>query len=163
MGYTAAESHVHADELGDTFSDDMVERINERLGFPYRCPHWAGRSRRTSSRPRTRSSSSLAELPLVEPSAEDRTTRRARRRPTPLVLRERLHSRREGAAPCDRGARHPRGGRRRLRRHDRGEPGAGALRATRRVTKRCQGKTPSVLSGAHALILSWTEKGDRWG
>ena len=39
MGYTAAESHVHADELGDTFSDDMVERINERLGYPDRCPH----------------------------------------------------------------------------------------------------------------------------
>jgi len=39
MGYTAAESHVHADELGDTFSDDMVERINERLGRPERCPH----------------------------------------------------------------------------------------------------------------------------
>src|SRR3954468_1116304 len=27
MGYTAAEAHVHADELGDTFSDDMVDRI----------------------------------------------------------------------------------------------------------------------------------------
>jgi DtxR family transcriptional regulator, Mn-dependent transcriptional regulator len=39
MGYTAAESHVHADELGDTFSEDMVERINERLGRPERCPH----------------------------------------------------------------------------------------------------------------------------
>ena len=39
MGYTAAESHVHADELGDTFSDDMVERIDERLGHPDRCPH----------------------------------------------------------------------------------------------------------------------------
>src|SRR6478752_9475462 len=39
MGYTAAESHVHADELGDTFSDDMVERMNERLGQPDRCPH----------------------------------------------------------------------------------------------------------------------------
>jgi len=39
MGYTAAESHVHADELGDTFTDDMVERINERLGQPDRCPH----------------------------------------------------------------------------------------------------------------------------
>src|SRR6476646_7677102 len=39
MGYTAAESHVHADELGDTFTDDMVERINERLGHPERCPH----------------------------------------------------------------------------------------------------------------------------
>jgi DtxR family Mn-dependent transcriptional regulator len=39
MGYTAAESHVHADELGDTFSDDMVERIAARLGNPERCPH----------------------------------------------------------------------------------------------------------------------------
>jgi DtxR family Mn-dependent transcriptional regulator len=39
MGYTAAESHVHADELGDTFTDDMVERIAERLGNPQRCPH----------------------------------------------------------------------------------------------------------------------------
>jgi DtxR family Mn-dependent transcriptional regulator len=39
MGYTAAESHVHADELGDTFSEDMVERMDERLGRPERCPH----------------------------------------------------------------------------------------------------------------------------
>ena len=39
LGYTAAEAHVHADELGDTFSDEMVERIAERLGNPDRCPH----------------------------------------------------------------------------------------------------------------------------
>jgi DtxR family transcriptional regulator, Mn-dependent transcriptional regulator len=39
MGYTAAESHVHADELGDTFTEDMIERIAERLGNPDRCPH----------------------------------------------------------------------------------------------------------------------------
>jgi DtxR family Mn-dependent transcriptional regulator len=39
MGYTAAEAHVHADELGDTFSDDMVERMFERLERPQRCPH----------------------------------------------------------------------------------------------------------------------------
>jgi DtxR family Mn-dependent transcriptional regulator len=39
MGYTAAESHVHADELGDTFTDDMIERMNERLDHPDRCPH----------------------------------------------------------------------------------------------------------------------------
>jgi DtxR family transcriptional regulator, Mn-dependent transcriptional regulator len=39
MGYTAAEAHVHADELGDTFSDDMVERIEAKLGNPERCPH----------------------------------------------------------------------------------------------------------------------------
>jgi Mn-dependent DtxR family transcriptional regulator len=39
MGYTAAEAHVQADELGDTFTDDMVDRIAERLGDPERCPH----------------------------------------------------------------------------------------------------------------------------
>ncbi len=39
MGYTAAEAHVHADELGDTFSEEMVDRIAERLGGPERCPH----------------------------------------------------------------------------------------------------------------------------
>src|SRR5215468_7903552 len=39
MGYTPAESHVHADELGDTFTDDMIERIDLRLGHPDRCPH----------------------------------------------------------------------------------------------------------------------------
>jgi DtxR family Mn-dependent transcriptional regulator len=39
LGYTAAEAHVHADELGDTFSDDMVDRIAKRLGNPDRCPH----------------------------------------------------------------------------------------------------------------------------
>src|SRR5438874_5987905 len=39
LGYTAAEAHVHADELGDTFSDDMVARIEEKLGHPDRCPH----------------------------------------------------------------------------------------------------------------------------
>src|SRR5512140_255103 len=39
MGYTAAEAHVHADELGDTFTDDMIERIDDRLGHPERCPH----------------------------------------------------------------------------------------------------------------------------
>src|SRR6478672_11817196 len=39
MGYTAAEAHVHADELGGTFTDDMVERIEVKLGHPERCPH----------------------------------------------------------------------------------------------------------------------------
>ena len=39
MGYTPSESHVYADELGGTFSDDMVERIDEKLGHPDRCPH----------------------------------------------------------------------------------------------------------------------------
>jgi DtxR family Mn-dependent transcriptional regulator len=39
MGYTAAEAHVHADELGDTFTDEMIERMAEKLGRPERCPH----------------------------------------------------------------------------------------------------------------------------
>ncbi len=39
MGYTPAESHEQADELGDAFTDDMVERMAERLGRPDRCPH----------------------------------------------------------------------------------------------------------------------------
>jgi DtxR family Mn-dependent transcriptional regulator len=37
MGYTAAEAHVHADEL--SFSDEMVDRIEAQLGNPERCPH----------------------------------------------------------------------------------------------------------------------------
>jgi Mn-dependent DtxR family transcriptional regulator len=39
MGYTPEESHVQADELGDTFTDEMIDRIDERLGHPQRCPH----------------------------------------------------------------------------------------------------------------------------
>src|SRR6476469_4546237 len=39
MGYTPGEAHVHADELGGTFTDEMIERIQERLGNPERCPH----------------------------------------------------------------------------------------------------------------------------
>ena len=39
MGYTPAEAHVHADELGGTFSDEMVDRIEAKLGHPDRCPH----------------------------------------------------------------------------------------------------------------------------
>src|SRR5205814_882792 len=39
MGYTAAEAHERADELGDTFDDEMVARMHEKLGYPDRCPH----------------------------------------------------------------------------------------------------------------------------
>src|SRR5213596_2700480 len=39
MGYTPAEAHVYADDIGETFSDDMVERIEAKLGNPDRCPH----------------------------------------------------------------------------------------------------------------------------
>ena len=39
MGYTGGEAHERADELGDTFSDEMIERIDVKLGHPERCPH----------------------------------------------------------------------------------------------------------------------------
>jgi DtxR family Mn-dependent transcriptional regulator len=39
MGYTGAESHERADQLGDTFTEEMIERIDEKLGRPERCPH----------------------------------------------------------------------------------------------------------------------------
>jgi DtxR family Mn-dependent transcriptional regulator len=39
MGYTPAESHEHAEELGDAFTDEMVERLASQLGQPDRCPH----------------------------------------------------------------------------------------------------------------------------
>jgi len=39
LGYSAAGAHEHADSLGDAFTPDMIERMNERLGFPDRCPH----------------------------------------------------------------------------------------------------------------------------
>jgi Mn-dependent DtxR family transcriptional regulator len=39
MGYTGYESHERADELGDTFDEEMIARIDEKLGHPERCPH----------------------------------------------------------------------------------------------------------------------------
>ena len=76
---------MHADELGDTFSDDMVERIAKRLGDPDRCPHgWPvdpdveqaeNRELVAARRPRGRH------------ARDDRPPRRARRRPPALVLR----------------------------------------------------------------------------
>jgi DtxR family Mn-dependent transcriptional regulator len=39
MGYSPAESHEHAEELGDAFDDEMIERIAFQLGHPERCPH----------------------------------------------------------------------------------------------------------------------------
>ena len=39
MDYTPAEAHVHADEIGESFSDDMIDRIANKLGNPDRCPH----------------------------------------------------------------------------------------------------------------------------
>ena len=117
MGYTAAESHVHADELGDTFTDDMVERINERLGNPERCPHgWpvdAGRraGREPRARPARRSSSRAR--------ADDRAPRRARRRAAALVLRRGLRARHARRARARRAGRRPVQGRARRRRDGR--------------------------------------------
>ena len=96
MGYTAAESHVHADELGDTFSDDMVERINERLGHPDRCPHgWP-----IEPDVEQAENAELVSLAELRPGGDgrDRAARRARRRSPALVLRQRLRARRDGAA-----------------------------------------------------------------
>ena len=39
MGYSPAEAHEHAEDMEDAFTDDMVERLAERLGHPDRCPH----------------------------------------------------------------------------------------------------------------------------
>jgi DtxR family Mn-dependent transcriptional regulator len=39
LGYNAAEAHEHAGRVGGALTDDMVERLHERLGFPDRCPH----------------------------------------------------------------------------------------------------------------------------
>jgi DtxR family Mn-dependent transcriptional regulator len=39
LDYTAAEAHEQADDLADTFTDEMMARIEQRLGHPDRCPH----------------------------------------------------------------------------------------------------------------------------
>ena len=126
MGYTAGEAHVHADELGDTFTDDMVERIEERLGNPERCPHgWP-----VDPAFEQAENKELAPLADLErrPRGRDRPPRRARRRAPALVLRRGLHARRA--------RRHPRGAARRgavqgaaRRRHERaiGEKAAAGL------------------------------------
>ncbi|MBI2684036.1 MAG: metal-dependent transcriptional regulator [Actinobacteria bacterium] len=39
MGYSPGDCHEQAEILGDAFTDEMVERLAERLGNPDRCPH----------------------------------------------------------------------------------------------------------------------------
>ena len=39
MGYTPGEAHEQADLLGDSFTDEMIDRIERQLGHPDRCPH----------------------------------------------------------------------------------------------------------------------------
>jgi DtxR family Mn-dependent transcriptional regulator len=73
MGYTAAESHVHADELGDTFTEEMIERINDRLGHPDRCPHgWP-----VDPEFEQRENADLAALAELEPGANTEIMRLA--------------------------------------------------------------------------------------
>ena len=85
MGYTGYEAHERADELGDTFSDEMVERIDEKLGHPERCPHgWP-------VDPDVEQEENAVLAPLAALAArharDDRPARRARRRAPALVLR----------------------------------------------------------------------------
>lgn len=39
LDYAPADVHAAAETVGDTFTDEMVERLHERLGYPERCPH----------------------------------------------------------------------------------------------------------------------------
>jgi DtxR family Mn-dependent transcriptional regulator len=39
LEYPAQEVHALAERLGDSFDDELVERLHERLGRPERCPH----------------------------------------------------------------------------------------------------------------------------
>ena len=129
MGYTAAEAHVHADELGDTFTDDMVERIDEKLGHPERCPHgWPVDTEFEQAENRE-----LAPLSALEPGdrRDDRAARRARRRAPALVLRRGLVP---GAKHRGRRAAEPAAGQFRVRaeRRREGDRREGRRRALRR-------------------------------
>ena len=39
LGYDTAEAHEHAARVGAAFTDEMIERLHAKLGFPERCPH----------------------------------------------------------------------------------------------------------------------------
>ena len=84
MGYTPEESHVQADELGDTFTEDMIERINERLGRPRPVPARLARGHggRACRERRARVAVSAA----GRRARDGRAPRRARRRALALVL-----------------------------------------------------------------------------
>ena len=91
MGYTAAEAHVHADELGGTFTDEMIERIDEKLGHPERCPHgWPVDP--DFEQAENRELEALSDAAAGR-DGDDRAARRARRRASALVLRRRARAR----------------------------------------------------------------------
>src|SRR4051794_10430214 len=39
LDYDTAQAHEHAARVGAAFTDDMVERLHAKLGYPDRCPH----------------------------------------------------------------------------------------------------------------------------
>src|SRR3954447_21191105 len=39
LAYDTAEAHEHAGRLAAAMSDEMVDRLHARLGYPERCPH----------------------------------------------------------------------------------------------------------------------------
>src|SRR3954451_9670314 len=39
LGYDTAEAHDHAGRVGAALTDEMVERLHAKLGYPERCPH----------------------------------------------------------------------------------------------------------------------------
>ena len=39
LDYDTAEAHEHAGRVGAAFTDDMIERLHAKLGYPDRCPH----------------------------------------------------------------------------------------------------------------------------
>mgnify|MGYP001279751653 CR=1 FL=1 len=39
LDYDPAEAHEHASRVAASFTDDMVERLHAKLGYPERCPH----------------------------------------------------------------------------------------------------------------------------
>ena len=127
MDYTPAEAHIHADEIGDSFSDDMVERMaqeaRESRALPARL---AGRSRVRAGGERRAEGARGAGRGA---GGDHRPARGARRGAPPLVLRPGVRARPRAAADrrgprrrkLSRSAERPRGDRR-------GEGGRGALR-----------------------------------
>jgi DtxR family Mn-dependent transcriptional regulator len=39
LAYDTAEAHEHAGRVGAAFTEEMIERLHAKLGYPDRCPH----------------------------------------------------------------------------------------------------------------------------
>lgn len=39
LDYDTAEAHAYASRVAASFTDDMIERLHAKLGYPERCPH----------------------------------------------------------------------------------------------------------------------------